>query len=202
MKRKKEYVLLFVLSIIFLAAGRYVFRIWAVYYEAAEGYQKLKQYIAEGVDQDEVEEGKDQIADSKEKFVHKIDFDGLRTINKDIVAWIEIPGIGVDYPVVQGEDNEHYLHYMFDGKENIAGSIFLDFRNKADFTDRKVILYGRNMQDGSMFSQLEKYQDKDFREEQGRVILYLPDKTLKCEIVECRQVPVRDSVYDSRRSQK
>ena len=108
----------------------------------------------------------------------------------------------MDYPVVQGEDNEHYLHYMFDGKENIAGSIFLDFRNKADFTDRKVILYGRNMQDGSMFSQLEKYQDKDFREEQGRVILYLPDKTLKCEIVECRQVPVRDSVYDSRRSQK
>ena len=157
MKRKKEYVLLFVLSIIFLAAGRYVFRIWAVYYEAAEGYQKLKQYIAEGVDQDEVEEGKDQIADSKEKFVQKIDFDGLRTINKDIVAWIEIPGIGVDYPVVQGEDNEHYLHYMFDGKENIAGSIFLDFRNKADFTDRKVILYGRNMQDGSMFSHLEKY---------------------------------------------
>ena len=198
MNRKKEYVLLFVLSIIFLAAGRYVFRIWEVYHEAEEGYQKLKQYIVEGVDENEVDEGKDQMADSKEteKIARKIDFDGLRAINKDIVAWIQIPGIGVDYPVVQGEDNEYYLHYTFDGKENIAGSIFLDYRNRADFTDRKVILYGHNMQDGSMFSHLAKYQDKDFREEQGRVILYLPGKTLECEVLECRQVPVRDTVYE------
>ena len=197
MNRKKEYVLLFVLSIIFFAAGRYVFRIWEVYHEAEDGYQKLKQYIVEGADKDEVDEGKDQIADSKEteEIVQKIDFEGLRAINEDIVAWIQIPGIGVDYPVVQGEDNEHYLHYTFDGKENIAGSIFLDFRNKADFTDRKVILYGHNMQDGSMFSQLEKYQDDDFREEQGRVILYLPDKTLEYEIVKCRKVSMWDLVY-------
>lgn len=202
MNRKKEYVLLFVLSIIFLAAGRYVFRIWEVYHEAEEGYQKLKQYIVEGADQDEAEEEKYQIADSMEKFVRKIDFEGLRAINEDIVAWIQIPGIGVDYPVVQGEDNEHYLHYTFDGKENIAGSIFLDFRNKADFTDRKVILYGHNMLDGSMFSHLEKYQDKDFREEQGRGILYLPDKTLECEIVECLQVPVQDLVYEIKEEEK
>ncbi len=191
--RKKEYVLLFVLSIIFLAAGRYLFRIWEVYHQAEEGYQRLHQYIVEESDQE-----KDQAASSEGegKAVRKIDFDGLRAINEDIVAWIQIPGIGVDYPVVQGEDNEHYLHYTFDGKENIAGSIFLDFRNRADFTDRKVILYGHNMQDGSMFSHFEKYQDKDFREEQGRVILYLPDKTMECEIVECRQVPVQDSVYE------
>lgn len=77
----------------------------------------------------------------------------------------------------------------------IAGSIFLDSRNKADFTDRKVILYGHNMQDGSMFSHLEKYQDADFREEQGSVILYLPDKTLEYEIVKCRKVSMWDLVY-------
>lgn len=96
---------------------------------------------------------------------------------------------------MQGEDNEHYLHYTFDGKENIAGSIFLDYRNRADFTDRKAILYGHNMQDGSMFSRLEKYQDAGFRETQGMVILYLPDKTLECEVLECRQVSIQDSVY-------
>lgn len=141
MNRKKEYVLLFVLSIIFLAAGRYLFRIWEVYHQAEEGYQRLHQYIVEESDQEKVEEEKDQSASSEGegKAVRKIDFHGLRAINEDIVAWIQIPGIGVDYPVVQGEDNEHYLHYTFDRKENIAGSIFLDFRNRADFTDSKVI---------------------------------------------------------------
>lgn len=99
-------------------------------------------------------------------------------------------------PSGAGEDNEHYLHYTFDGKENIAGSIFLDYRNRADFTDGKVILYGHNMQDGSMFSKLEKYQDADFLKEQGKVILYLPDKTLVFEAAECQQVSVPDSVYE------
>lgn len=49
------------------------------------------------------------------------------------MAWIQISGIGVDYPVVQGKDDEHYLHYIFGGKVNKAGSIFLDYRNLADF---------------------------------------------------------------------
>lgn len=70
--------------------------------------------------------------------------------------------IGVDYPVVQGKDNEHYLHYTFDGKANKAGSIFLNYRNRAEFTGSKVILYGHNMKDGSMFSSLKKYQDVGF----------------------------------------
>lgn len=48
----------------------------------------------------------------------------------------------------------------------------------------------------SMFSNLKKFQAANFRKEQGRVLLYLPDKVLECEIVECRQVSVRDSVYD------
>lgn len=37
--------------------------------------------------------------------------------------------------MVQGKDDEHYLHYIFGGKVNKAGSIFLDYRNLADFTD-------------------------------------------------------------------
>ena len=192
MSRKKEYALLVILGIIVLAAGGYLFRVWEDYHEASAGYQKLQKYIIEKPDVEKKQENQGK----PEENLPEIDFDGLRAINKDIVAWIQIPGIGVDYPVVQGKDNEHYLHYTFDGKANKAGSIFLDYRNRVDFTDRRVILYGHNMKDGSMFSNLKKYQDAGFRKEQGRILIYLPDRVLECEIVECRQVSVRDSVYE------
>lgn len=58
-----------------------------------------------------------------------------------------------------------------------------------------MVLYGHNMKDGSMFSNLKKYQDAGFRKEQGRVVLYLPDRVLECEIVECKKVLVRDLIY-------
>lgn len=201
MSRKKEYVLLVILSVIVLAAGGYLFQVWEDYHEASAGYQKLKKYIVEKPDVGKDSERQPQ-QEEPEESLPEIDFDGLRAVNGDIVAWIQIPGIGVDYPVVQGEDNEHYLHYTFDGKANKAGSIFLDYRNRAGFTDSKVILYGHNMKDGSMFSNLKKYQDSGFRKEQGRVLIYLPDKVLECEIVECRKVSIRDSIYDVRQDEE
>lgn len=199
---KKEYGLLIILGVIFLAAGGYLFGIWEEYHEAEAGYQGLKKYVIEKPDVGKEPEKKPKNQEEPEESLPEVDFDGLRAINEDIVAWIQIPGIGVDYPVVQGKDNEHYLHYTFDGKANKAGSIFLDYRNRADFTDRKVILYGHNMKDGSMFSNLKKYQDASFRKEQGRVVIYLPDKVLECEIVECKQVSVQDSVYEIIREEK
>ena len=112
-----------------------------------------------------------------------------------IVVWIQIPGIDVDYPVVHGEDNEYYLHHTFQKEANKAGSIFLDYRNRADFTEQRVSIYGHNMKDGSMFSNLKKYQDSVLREESGTAYLYLPEKTLQLEIVACERVSMRDGVY-------
>ena len=202
MGRKKEYVFLVLLGVIVLAAGGYLFQVWEGYHEASAGYQKLQKYIIEKPDVEKKQEEKPESKRKSGENLPEIDFDGLRAINKDIVAWIQIPGIGVDYPVVQGKDNDHYLHYTFDGKANKAGSIFLDYRNRKDFTDSKVILYGHNMKDGSMFSNLKKYQDTGFRKEQGRVLIYLLEKVLECEIVECRHVSVRESVYDVRQNDK
>ena len=195
MSRKKEYILLVILGVIFLAAGGYLFQVWEDYREASAGYQKLKKFIIEKPDVEKDSKGKPKKQEDPEENLPEIDFDGLRAMNGDIVAWIQIPGIGVDYPVVQGKDNEHYLHYTFDRNANKAGSIFLDYRNRADFTDRKVILYGHNMKDGSMFSNLKKYQDAGFRKEQGRVFIYLPEKTLTYEVIECRGVTETNSVY-------
>lgn len=83
--------------------------------------------------------------------------------NEDVVGWITIEGTKIDYPILQAEDNFHYLTRNFYHEESRAGSIYLDYRNDIRLEDeRNVIVYGHRMKDGSMFQQLTKYLDKDF----------------------------------------
>jgi sortase B len=92
----------------------------------------------------------------------RIDFERLRQINAESVAWIWVPGTRIDYPLMHGEDNEKYLRRAYDGSISSGGSIFLDYRNDGGLTDRHSVVYGHNMKDDSMFGQLSKYADQDF----------------------------------------
>ncbi|MBU3114306.1 class B sortase [Clostridium lacusfryxellense] len=83
--------------------------------------------------------------------------DKLKKINSDYKLWINIPNTDIDYPVVQGSDNEFYLHNNFNKEKSIAGAIFIDYRNKIE-TDRNTIFYGHHMKDGSMFNEINKYK--------------------------------------------
>ena len=56
----------------------------------------------------------------------KIDFHKLKNENKDIVAWIYIPGTTVDYPILIGDTNEEYLYKDLEGNYTPLGSIFSD----------------------------------------------------------------------------
>ena len=84
----------------------------------------------------------------------------LAELNTDYVGWITVSGMGIDYPVVRGNDNEHYLDVTFTGRSNPAGAIFLDYRNKQGFDEPVCIIYGHNMRDGSMFASLNRYLDE------------------------------------------
>ena len=75
-------------------------------------------------------------------------FDKLLEINKDTVGWIKVNNTKVNYPVVQASDNDYYLNHAFDNEKNLAGWIFVDYRNKLD--DKNVIIYGHSIKKGEL----------------------------------------------------
>lgn len=64
-----------------------------------------------------------------------VDFESLKAINPDVKGWLYIEALDISYPVVQGPDNDAYLHTTYEGTSNFAGSIFLDYQNQGDFSD-------------------------------------------------------------------
>lgn len=112
-----------------------------------------------------------------------IKFDVLKKTNPDIVAWIEIPGTQISYPVVQGKDNEEYLHKTFSGKNNRSGCLFLDKKCKKNFSSDHNIVYGHHMKDGSMFAELVKFREQSFFRRHHIIILYLPKETRTLKVV-------------------
>ena len=96
--------------------------------------------------------------------IAKIDLAALREENEDVVGWIYIPGTRINYPVMQGQDNQYYLKHTWNNYPNGAGSIFMEHQNSADLTDFNTVIYGHNMADGSMFAALHSYAHSWFAE--------------------------------------
>ncbi len=71
MSRKKEYVLLVILGVIFLAAGGYLFQVWEDYREASTGYQKLKKFIIEKPDVEKDAKGKPKNRKTRKKICRR-----------------------------------------------------------------------------------------------------------------------------------
>lgn len=91
-----------------------------------------------------------------------LSFEELQEKNSDVFGWLTVYGTGIDYPLVQGEDNWQYLNYAPDGSYSLSGSIFLDSKNARDFSDYLNIIHGHHMADSVMFGDLDKFQDRKF----------------------------------------
>ena len=100
-----------------------------------------------------------------DQFLIRNKLNTLKTINPDVYGWIKIDGTRVDYPVVQGKDNEFYLNYTFDKEYMRSGALFVDCNNsKALSENYNTVIYGHNMTDGSMFHTLFNFKDEKFFE--------------------------------------
>ncbi len=111
-----------------------------------------------------------------------VNFKALQEQNSDIVAWIYAPGTVINYPIVQGADNEYYLDHMFNGAANDCGSIFMEALNQSDFSNTNTFIYGHHMKDGSMFASLLKYQKQSYYDTHPVMWIVTPEKSYKLEI--------------------
>ncbi len=113
----------------------------------------------------------------------KIDWEQLEAINKDIIAWIKIPNTKINYPVLKDDNTLKYLNHSFDKKYSKSGSIFTVDNNP--FNEDVTNLYGHNVKNGLMFSQLGKYMNKDFFIQHSIFEIYTKSQNYKATIFSC-----------------
>lgn len=113
----------------------------------------------------------------------RVDFDALLAENEDVVGWLYCEDTNIHYPVVQGKDNDYYLHHGWDRKGSRAGAIFVDAGNRPGFADSNTILYGHHMKNGSMFAHLADFADQEFFDAHPVMWLLTPEQTYKVELL-------------------
>lgn len=108
--------------------------------------------------------------------------DDGRDIVGNMVAWLTVKDTNIDYPVMQGSNNEEYLNTDPYGDYSLSGSIFLDFRNQPDFTDSYSLIYGHHMEGNYMFGSLHSYLKEDFFKKHTKGELIVGDTTYDLNI--------------------
>ena len=113
-----------------------------------------------------------------------------KTVNKDIYAWLYIPEIGIDTPVVQHPtDDDYYLNYNLDGSKGYPGGIYSEpGYNKKDFMDPQTVIYGHNMKNGTGFAALHQLEDKATFDKVRYIYVYTENDILVYEIFASREV--------------
>lgn len=125
-----------------------------------------------------------------------VDFGKLKQENDDIVGWIYCENTKINYPVVQGKDNEEYVHTLVNKKNGSSGTLFIDYRNDRNVTEGNTIIYGHNMKNGTMFATIKKYKNQSFYDEHKEMYYLTPEKSYKLELFSGYTTNIDSDIYD------
>lgn len=115
--------------------------------------------------------------------------------NADCIGWICIDGTNVSYPVMHTpSEPQKYLRRNFYGKYSQSGVPFLDGR--CDIQSTNLIIYGHNMRNGTMFSNLKKYVNRDFLNAHRTVKFETADGVQTFTVTEVLKTNTSDAWYD------
>jgi len=153
----KKLIALCILLICFIGTG--AFSLYMFLAESAETedvgpyiYEELSVPVEEPVEEDA-------------PFIFSYDAEALLVQNSDFLGYLAIPDTSINFPIVQGRDNQHYLSYAFNGSYSVFGCPFLDNRTAPD--GDILVIHGHNMGSNrtEMFSSLLSFQDAAYAAE-------------------------------------
>ena len=177
MNKTLRILLIVLLSALMLfSLGRIVVIQWG-YWKAEKLYEELRAQSVQIERPPAVQETEEDALP-----VAHIDLDGLQGENSEVIGWLWIPDTEINYPVLRGNDNQRYLTRNYRLEYDVGGSVFMDFRNGADFSNDNTILYGHNMKNGAMFGGLKKYGDPEYRDGHPYIYVFTQEGTQKYRI--------------------
>ncbi len=139
----------------------------------------------------------EEVIENEEKTEKQIvNWKQLTSINSDIIGWIKIDGTKINYPILQDNNNLFYIKHDYNKKYNPSGSIFTI--NENPFKDDETIIYGHNMLNGSMFSNLDRYLTDSFLYSHLSIKIYTKTKNYDGKIFSVYSTGVIDEINNSK----
>ena len=198
--KRMPIILMILLSMAIIAAGYFGFRLWKYYQEYQDDqklYGDLREAVLQTTDESEQPEPsteiavlesdtkRNQIKMKKEEQPFDVDWVALKEVNEDIIGWVYFTGLSqISYPILQADNNEYYVHRTYDLSSDTskAGCIFMDYRMADDFSSPYSIIYGHNVRDGSMLSDLAQLKDQTLYDEEPYFWILTPEGNYRYQI--------------------
>ena len=210
---KARIIIIVIASLAVVVSGIMLVKTSMEYKAAESEYAGLEQYavagapdpepVAEGEGAEEAEETEEEEEKTLTRNYNRADFpdiavdhEALKKINGSYVCWLYAPGAEINHPVVQGTDNEFYLHHTFEMQKNSAGCVFMDYEVDPMLSSWNTFFYGHNMKNGTMFGHLKNYiNNPAIYDKEPYIYVFRPEGIYRYEIFSFYLDPTDSKMY-------
>ena len=186
--RKKKKISGFLIAVIIVAAAVLVFcafklaGIFKSYSDSTNYYNEIMDQVAGG---EQNVQGHASL---------NWDYSALLEMSEDAVGYIYQKDTVISYPIMQAEDNDKYLRALMNGEYSIGGTLFVDYRCEGALDAQYAIIYGHNMDDGSMFGSITSYKDETYYQQHKTFEIYSGEKMYTYYVYAAFQAAVDDEL--------
>ena len=197
-KRKRISIIIYLLlTALIILSLIYIINFFSLKQEAKEQSKLLnaidtyEKEVAKNTLEDEervIEENEETVIgkdteEQKKETERMLQVKQLQGQNTDIVGWLEIENTNINYPVLQGADNNYYMTHNYKNEKSKNGSIFLEANYNWNIPSNNLLIYGHNLGNGMMFQELLKYEKKSFYQEHPVIRFTTAEEDTEYEII-------------------